>query len=141
MPPKVLTRCGKDEKEKLCFDYATSFQQAFKTFGGSTGSSEQKRREGKLQVELSNNRLLISLSCSSLALAIERKKTRDGLVAIPRSNKREKMMKRKKSKTKGRDFSRDGYIEDNEEDSKATLSRTSNIIQQNPDNSLRKVFR
>ena len=94
-----------------------------------------------MQVELSNNRLLISLSCSSLALAIERKKARDGLVAIPRSNKREKMMKRKKSETKGRDFSRDGYIEDNEEDSKAALSRTSNIIQPNPDNSLRKVFR
>jgi len=80
-------------------------------------------------------------SCSSLALAIERKKARDGLVAIPRSNKREKMMKRKRSETKGRDYSRDEYIEGKEEDSKATLSRTSNIIHQNPDNSLRKVFR
>ena len=58
MPPKVLTRCGKDGKEKLCFGYATHFQQAFKTIGGSTGSCEQKRREGKLQVESSNKRLL-----------------------------------------------------------------------------------
>jgi len=79
-------------------------------------------------------------SCSSLALAIERKKARDGLVAIPRSNKREKMMKRKRSETKGRDFSRDEYIEGKEEDFKATLSTTSNIIDQNP-NSLPKVFR
>ena len=81
------------------------------------------------------------MSCSSLALAIERKKARDGLVAIPRSNKREKMMKRKRSETKGRDSSRDGYIEEKEEDFEATLSRTSNIIHQNPNNSLRKVFR
>jgi len=80
-------------------------------------------------------------SCSSLALAIERKKARDGLVAIPRSNKREKMMKRKRSEIKGQDFSTDEYIEEKEEFSKATLSRTSNIIDQNPDNSLRKVFR
>ena len=49
------------------------------------------------------------MSCSSLALAIERKKARDGLVAIPRSNKREKMMKRKRSELKGQDFSTDEY--------------------------------
>ena len=81
------------------------------------------------------------MSRSSLALAIERKKARDGLVAIPRSNKREKMMKRKRSEIKGQDFSTDEYIEEKEEFSKATLSRTSNIIDQSPDNSLQKVFR
>ena len=57
------------------------------------------------------------MSCSSLALAIERKKARDGLVAIPRSNKREKMMKRKRSEIKGQNFSTDEYIEEKEEDS------------------------